>query len=1027
MPDTPVHTDETPTPPTATSGVQLRARRESVPLEPELFTRDQRHAAAQAILLIESIARGRTRAGSAAPRRGLAQILPVIDETRLNHNVLIDGGRGSGKTSVLLSVLKYWSYKALGGGAAARDYVARFDTAIGERATGDEQEPSAVSGAERTAPPPDLESRETLILPMSIIDLQPLAPSTDLRLFLASNFKRLMDAVAPPLADRPRWAPDAAQWSSPAGTDVREAWTAFRDAVASGSDHVATRRARLDAVTYAVELEQAESSRQIAGAFGIFMDALREAFLRSELTQNGRYRPLFVLPIDDADMNPRLGAELVETINLLSHDDVVYLLTGDTELFLLLLREHLAGGFRHSLRSVDLENDDTSNIGDLIHLRSLAHQLYDKHIPQAHRCRIDPLPGSKRVELLADLLRRVWGDFEPLPAESSRPSVHRTLAHYFDLFEPRGRGVSRTGATERFTDGALPETMRGRYDAYEAIDAAIRRSAERGDSPVAEVVRYFWRDRINGSLLRGNDRRDLHDVVRIEEPDTDANNPLSGSTEKFVVQNTRLERDIIARTLFSGDFAREHRWALRQILDYEFRLREDGRARAGGAGDSAHGGGLLLPSGVGAAMIAATDVAADLPTGTFIGKALSPEEFDAPFVVTSIFSRSEGEYFDFSWPMPDWDSFRDFHIFSQAWTRMLTSLPSSPGGHPLDHLVYPFIALVASVAYDRHGNGSGFNSSLHTAIGSWYPPPAARGTGADLRKWPRRPHEGEWNQLRDFILDHLVRLNASHRRDQDFRHWFHNRLLLLAAPESGLSAEVANELYGRLLGVWTEKSRSEEAFRQTAIGARMARAKRVRIGGGKETGVPISVSYAKSTDTRVVNLIHQIDVTLGRHGVPGGFHYPPAPRRTSRSQSGAVAQGPPASGSAAEAVAAQGSQAPLPSAEGALPARGGMEGLIMRREDAPGPAARTEPSGGAPPPVAPEDEPNEDAAALGPSGSPPASGRGRRRRRTGSRPEAAPAASWWDVPDDEVPAASPDDDEPDDDPPAASASAGAVG
>jgi hypothetical protein len=221
---------------------------------------------------------------------------------------------------------------------------------------------------------------------------------------------------------------------------------------------------------------------------------------------------------------------------------------------------------------------------------------------------------------------------------------------------------------------------------------------------------------------------------------------------------------------------------------------------------------------------------------------------------------------------------------------------------------------------------------------------------------------------------------------------------------------VANELYERLLDVWTEKSPSEGAFRQTAIGARMARAKRVRIGGGKETGVPIDVFYAKSTETRVVNLIHQIDVTLGRHRAAGGFKYPeqPAPRRTAGIRAPTAAQAEPASHAGTAAVGARGTDELVPFVEAPAPAgrgRGGRGRARTRREEAPATAWRNEPAADPPvyaegdpdaaPAASPEDEPAEDAP--------------------GAHAEAEP---------DAAPAASPEDD-PDDDPSAASASAGA--
>lgn len=884
--------------------IRILPRKESTPRAPRDLTDDQKNAANRAVSLIDAIAHERTESTAPRQRKGIAQILPLLDEQRLNHNVLIDGGRGSGKTSVLLSILKYWNHTALHklGRGPVTEYIREFE----HRVRGASEPPQAGGGGAFTDTQSGGGGREPIILPVPIIDLQPLASSTDLRLFLANSLRQVMDAISSPAPAQPKWAPDTSRWPSDATPDVHEAWEKFRDTAALGSDHIQQRRARLDTATYAVELEQAESSRQVSRAFGEFVDALLASTLRSELTRWGEYRPLFVVPIDDADMNPRLGAQLIETVNLLSHDSIAYLITGDTELFLLLLREHLAGGFRHSLRSVDLESDDTTDIGDLIHLRSLAHQIYDKHIPNAHRCRIDPLPGWERVRRLADSLGDVRGEFEPIPAHMDEisPSFHfraraadptsgttRTLAYYFDMADEPVEPGMRTGATERFTDVALPETMRGLEDAREAIAAAGWRAGARanaGLSSMAEVVRYFWRDRINGSLLRGNDRRDLLDVVRLEEPElrSDEIDGRGVSTEKFAVQNTRLDREIIARTLISGEFGREHRWVLREILDYEFRLHEEARPRTPG-----RPGGLLLPSGVGAALILATDVAADLPTGTFIGKALSPEEFDSPFVVTSVFIREEGEYFDFPWPMPDWDSFRDFHIFSRAWAQVVSS-PTRARREAeirLDDLLLPFIALVAGVWYDRREPSDGLGQTDFRQI-----------LDQELDEPQRTPTPGRLSRLTKRI-DEVLKGGPTHRRDQDFRHWYHNRLLLLAAPESGLSASTANLLYDQLMKTRPNSPRRKADFEEKARGARRARLNRARVGGGKEAGMPIHAFYTDLADTKLDQLLDQIDNGL-RMSSRELFHYPERDRPAR--MKGTPSNGDPAPGVSARQTSA---------------------------------------------------------------------------------------------------------------------------
>jgi hypothetical protein len=217
--------------------------------------------------------------------------------------------------------------------------------------------------------------------------------------------------------------------------------------------------------------------------------------------------------------------------------------------------------------------------------------------------------------------------------------------------------------------------------------------------------------------------------------------------------------------------------------------------------------------------------------------------------------------------MPDWDSFRDFHIFSRAWTGLVYRFQRvrQRVTIPLDHLVFPFIALVASVAYDRHGTSTTTDGrgELKQMVDRWRPVQEL-----DIDRW---------TQLTELIKQRLLPESQAYRRDQDFRHWYHNRLVLLAAPESGLSPNTANFLYSRLLEQQQNRGgRDEKGFEETAQGARVARANRARIGGGKETGVPIRAFYTDAADIKVDDLLVEIDRSLRKNH----FDYPKHERRT---------------------------------------------------------------------------------------------------------------------------------------------------
>jgi hypothetical protein len=123
---------------------------------------EQQTAARDACSLLLAIAKEPWEKPKA--RDGARLFLPPIDEKRLNHVLLLDGSRGSGKTALLITLLD-----------ASNQWVlkdTRKDLA-GEKKRGD------------WAP----------IVPVGLVDLQPLPVSTNLLLHLVGQFQRLLEAL----------------------------------------------------------------------------------------------------------------------------------------------------------------------------------------------------------------------------------------------------------------------------------------------------------------------------------------------------------------------------------------------------------------------------------------------------------------------------------------------------------------------------------------------------------------------------------------------------------------------------------------------------------------------------------------------------------------------------------------------------------------------------------------------------------------------------------------------------------------
>lgn len=347
-------------------------RPEAIPLEAAGLTEAQREGGKHLSLMLQKMAQRQiTTRRPASPHL----YLPRIDSDRPNHVVLIDGKRGSGKSTLLLTLL--------------RQYV----TAIEDRANWNPSSGTWVDPADN-------------IVPVGIMDLEPLSPSTNLLFQLLTHLDRVVVAMEQD-GNTQRGNVSGADWRSPMTTELpsRQKWRNLsRLAATSWDGNISERKAMLDPKDYALEREDDELRRRnLFQSFTEFMDTLAEDYQR---WQKQGSLPFFLLAVDDADMSPKTF-ELLEIVRKFWHQRLGYLLTGDTELF----RERI----RHALRtSVPKSMRD-----------QLVEEIYNKAIPRAHHFSLRELTPTERLTLvphLRELLERL-----PLAPESM------SLARYFDM------------------------------------------------------------------------------------------------------------------------------------------------------------------------------------------------------------------------------------------------------------------------------------------------------------------------------------------------------------------------------------------------------------------------------------------------------------------------------------------------------------------------------------------------------------------------------------------------------------------
>jgi len=385
----------------------LSARREAQPLtwtastiEP---TEDQQRAILQACRIFGDLA-ARPWAPMEAERGSTHLILPHIDKERLNHAVLIDGDRGSGKTAVLLTLVDAWSRRIRR--ESEPKEAADTTSTTDERRRQDEFV--------------ELLSRRNPIVPVGLIDLQPLPLSTSLLLHIVGQLHRVVEAIEH--ADKDRRGRDQARAPWHAMGDEEHAcltlWRSFIEAAALGWDgDLKQRRAKLDPQAYVLEIQETERRRlDVVSTFRRFVDALVQDYADFQRLLQGEW-PLFVVAVDDADMNPERAPELLDLIRILWHPRFAFLLTGHSALFQTTLQAKLF--------KVDLIKSKEAVSRAEVHLAQLADDIYDKVIPPGHRCLIPALSPNERFSRLGATLATIPAFEHPLKL--------RTLEEYFEL------------------------------------------------------------------------------------------------------------------------------------------------------------------------------------------------------------------------------------------------------------------------------------------------------------------------------------------------------------------------------------------------------------------------------------------------------------------------------------------------------------------------------------------------------------------------------------------------------------------
>ncbi|XXF77169.1 hypothetical protein P2318_29565 [Myxococcaceae bacterium GXIMD 01537] len=788
--------------------------------------------------------------------------------------VLIDGTRGSGKTSVMLTLLELWR----------RPIRHRLD--LGPWGTREDEEgtppraaaPQPVTSVEvpwEQAWDAEPEWVRWNLIPVRPLDLHPLPREASLFAWIASRLLRFAEldeedsesgersdediGPARPIAS---WNPDVEHEPK-----SRRAWRDFiRDAASGWDSNLEQRKASLDPEAYAVELEQAETARHtIAESWQRFVDAVLDdthARFGGLIRKDAR----LIIPIDDAEMNPGRTVEVLNAVRVLWHPRVVFLLAGDSRLFIKMLRLQQYGDLREKLHGGSLQPQEFQSIESRPSAHELAVQAYDKSIPPGQRFSVDEMLPEERVRFLRRFLytallpseqrgRKVqeeryslWARERGKAESSARPFEHWDTFVKERLAGPELGGVALAGLLQEFDElpflrNGLPLHLRRiRNLAYSMAQRVQERKVEvfrqksagvtdaREGERQLEFVRMLWWDAVENQPFSRATDMGLRNALRLEPREL-----LPGHARAPGASGSRPELRVFTKNPVDWNAFPVERFTLDDgrvqgelcITDkFQWRLRHDDERR--------------VPSYLTAIFLLALEVATDEETGPSASDAM-PQGFLAPYVRLMHPLGSGGLGVTFHWPLPDWTTLQQLLEFEARWNerwslgwrteaagltgdgpkhevtwgQLLLGEPPRFGGRELElsrALVRSFLGSILDAhekSLPARARASGPRESIEDVIHALFrhaEAVLAAPVSARVGGPPAR--------------------NNPEQTQRAFARWFLERALLLAAPESGLPASTARNLLQSWLREAKRRGFDPQLLRRWAIQGRLKRAAR---------------------------------------------------------------------------------------------------------------------------------------------------------------------------------------------------------
>ena len=609
--------------------------------------------------------------------------LPLETE-RFNRTIFLSGSRGTGKTSVLLTLMNECA-------SEARARPARAAEGRGDAA---EEQPDAATASL-------LRLLSSNVVWLETLDMEPLPSSTN---FLAAILARVEKAVDRSLVGSARAASRAHQ---------HDVWSALRrlqlDVALAWEGNARERAAALDPDMFAVEVNRAEGVRLDLNAH---LSSVLEQ-LAAELRDGmGIPKPIFVLPVDDFDLNPARCLDLLRLARLISCPRLFLIVLGDVRVAEQVFSLRLAGDYWEVAgRRVEPEILPFPPQRIAASVREISANAMRKLVPPQQRVLLGPMSPLEALRYrppqadvtLGDILSRV-----PIEIKSA------------DLVEgPDGRPSQRVAGrpldtlgdllTFTLTDASTPKGPRLLYEGTRALEAPPRHIAD---------LWFLVHDLVQGGSALGQ--------AGPHAQGQDTALEVMASETLTAVRESSLPPDIAAQVEGSLRKGPDEGWEL-TTSSFEFAMARLGTrslmirpghtspvitfAKAGGEFTGLCREATSQPrrltslrdplvGRVGALVFLLHDLMTFSSSPYLVGQNLTP---NVTKWSTTVWSAPEGRRVEIPWLTPFWDSFFEFTIFRAYWNHSIAMLPRTlPETQQAHCIAYAWIEAMTSVMDGQH-------------------------------------------------------------------------------------------------------------------------------------------------------------------------------------------------------------------------------------------------------------------------------------------------------------------------------------